>query len=361
MTQLKSHTFTLLIVLTLCLSYCACEVARKPVIGIVSTPSDFRNLYDPREFSYIKGSYAEFIEAGDAIPIAIPWDLPERELISVLDSVNGVLLTGGDASLWEFDKSANDIVFSNFTSRAAFILRYAIHLNDKGIHFPVYGICQGHEVLTLGIAGKPHVIDYFVHPAQLDTVEITSEGLHSRMFKSMPDNLSDFILQRRSMYYNHRFGFNMSLLEDNNAINDFFAITAKGADDNGKEFIAAMEAKNYPIYTVQYHPERILSEWKNKEHFDHPDEAAQAVIIQAEFLVSEAMKNNQSFYSEDTLNRFVLDNHEAVSFNLTWPRVYFYDHKSPIQYHINPEWPSVDELDGYDCVDHDCSFINTDL
>jgi gamma-glutamyl hydrolase len=361
MTSMRINTFILSSILALCVSHIACESLRKPVIGILSTPSDFHNIYDPKEFSYIKGAYAEFIEAADATPIGIPWDLPEGDLLSVLDSINGILLTGGDASLWEFDIQANNIMFSNFTKRTAFILRYAIHLNDKGIHFPVYGICQGHEVIVMGLAERPHVIDHFVHPGQLDTVAITSDGLHSRMFGNMPDHPVDFIKDRRSMFYNHRYGFNSSLHDDNYLINDFFKVTAKAVDDNGKEFIAAMEANDYPIYTVQYHPERVLSEWKNKTHFDHPDEAAQAVLVQAMFLVSEAKKNQQEFVSDEALGRFLLSNHEQVYFNVTWPRVHFYDKKSPISYHVNPAWSDYSDLQDYDCKHHDCSFISMDL
>jgi len=361
MTSLRSNTLILLSILTLFISHSTCESFTKPVIGILSTPSDFHNIYDPKEFSYIKGSYAEFLEAADATPIGIPWDLPERDLINVLDSINGILFTGGDASLWEFDVDSNDTVFSNFTKRTAFILNYAIHLNDKGIHFPVYGICQGHEVIAMGLAGRPHVIDHFVHPGQLDTVEITAEGFKSRMFRNMPHHLAEFIKGRRSMFYNHRYGFNSSLHDEHDVINSFFRVTAKAVDDNGKEFIAAMEAKDYPIYTVQYHPERVLSEWKNKSHFDHPDESAQAVLVQAMFFVSEARKNMQGFKAAESLERFLLSNHEQVYFNITWPRVHFYDKKSPISYHVNPNWSDYSDGQEYDCRHHDCSFISLDL
>jgi len=358
---MRPTILTLLSILTLCISYCASNSLHKPVIGILSTPSDFRNQYDPKEFSYIKGSYAEFLEAADATVVGIPWDLPERDIVSILNSINGILFTGGDASLWEDDIDTEDIMFTNFTSRTAFILRYAIQLNDNGVYFPVYGICQGHEVIVMALAGKPHVIDHFVHPGQLDTVEVTKEGLNSRMFRNMPDRLVEFIKDRRSMFYNHRYGFNSSLLEDNAIIDDFFIVTAKGVDDNGKEFIAAMEAKDYPIYTVQYHPERVLSEWKNKAHFDHPDESAQAVLVQAMFLVAEAKKNQQTFIAEENKERFLLCNHQHVTFNLTWPRVHFYDKKSPISYHINPNWSDYSDGQEYDCKHHDCSFMSLDL
>jgi len=361
MTSTQSTTLILLSILTLLISSISSPTLQKPVIGILSTPSDFHNIYNPEEFSYIKGAYAEFLEAADATPIGIPWDLPERDLVRVLNSINGILFTGGDASLWEFDVDANDMLFSNFTKRTAFILKHAISLNDRGIHFPVYGICQGHEVILMGLVGKVNVIDHFVHPGQLDTVEITSEGRSSRMFANMPDHLTEFIKDRRSMFYNHRYGFNSSLHEDHEVVNEFFKVTAKGVDDNGKEFIAAMEAKDYPIYTVQYHPERVLSEWKNRSHFDHPDEAAQAVLVQAMFFVSEARKNTQGFKAVESLERFLLSNHEQVYFNITWPRVHFYDKKSPISYHVNPDWSEYSDGQEYDCHHHDCSFMSVSV
>jgi len=356
--------FVILSILCLYVSFTAADIPRKPVIGILSTPSDMHDLYDPNEFSYIKGSYAEFIEAADGIPVAIPWDLPERELISLLDSINGVLFTGGDASLWEYDLDANDMLFSNFTQRAIFILRYAIHLNDKGVHFPMYGICQGHEIISMGVAGTPHIIDHYKHPGQLDTVELTDFGKKSRMWSNMPDHIGEFISKRRSMFYNHRYGFNMSLLHENRVLHDFFEITAKGADDNGKEFIAAMEAKNYPIYTVQYHPERVLSEWNNKTHFHHPYEAVESIIVQASLFVNEAKKNDQRFLNEENFERVLLKNHEGVYLNVTWPNTYFYDKKSPIRYHVNPDWLDNGDVDEYDCVDDDnngdCDSIQVD-
>jgi gamma-glutamyl hydrolase len=325
MTTFQKPNITLLLII-LAFYVSSCEVIQKPVIGIVSSPSDFRDLYDPQEFSYIKGSYAEYIETSGGIPIAIPWDLPERDLIKVLDSVNGILFTGGDADMWEFDRLKNDIVFTNFTQRASFIVAYAIHLNDKGIHFPVYGICQGFEVITMSLAGKPHVIDDFKHPVQHDSVEILEKN--SRMFANLQDHLVETMKNQHSMFYNHRYGFNMSLLSDNKELNDFFIITAKGTDNNGKEFIAGLEAKNYPIFIVQYHPERTLSEWLNKVHFYHPDEVGMAALTQGAFFVSEATKNNQTFLSKDAMEYFLLSNHEAEYFNITWPRVYFYDKKS---------------------------------
>jgi gamma-glutamyl hydrolase len=349
----KTNLFITFTVLLLSTTFSLCSVSSnsKPVIGILSTPSDFHGQYSPEEFSYIKNSYAEFVESADATPIAIPWDMPEQDLILLLDSINGILFTGGDASMWEYDPKINDVRFSNFTQRAAFIFNYVIHLNDKGIHYPLYGICQGHEIIAMAFHQKPHIIDNYKHPGQLDTVEITFEGRQSRMFGNMPDHLVEFLKMERSMFYNHRYGFNTSLLMEQKAINDFFTITARGVDDNGKAFIAGLEAKDYPIYTVQYHPERVLSESMNKTQFKHPEEAVQAIIVQSMFFVSEAKKNNNKFRNEEAIEKFLLVNHEHVYMNTTWPKTFLYDKKSPITYHVNPDWSDGYILDEYECLD----------
>jgi gamma-glutamyl hydrolase len=356
-TFFKSNVTFLLVILACYFSCCVSEVAQKPVIGIVSSPSDFRNQYDPKEFSYIKGSYAEYIETAGGIPVAIPWDLPENDLLRVLDSINGILFTGGDADMWELNELKDNIVFTTFTERTALIVAYAIHLNDKGTHFPVYGICQGFEVITMGLVGRPHIIDNFKHPVQQDSVEILQKA---RMFSNMPDHFVESMKNQRSMFYNHRYGFNLSLLADNKALDDFFTITAKGIDDNGKEFIAGMEAKDYPIFIVQYHPERTLSEWRNKEHFNHPDDIGMAALTQAAFFISEATKNNQRFVSNEALEYFLMSNHEGVYFNVTWPRVYFYDKKSGGIDITLAELSDWSDLDNYSCNEQDYE-CNTEL
>lgn len=351
MFQLKFVLPIAVLLLSVSYSLAAVRSDSKPIIGILSTPSDFHGQYSPEEYSYIKNSYAEFVESADGIPIAIPWDMPEKDLISLLNSINGVLFTGGDASMWEYDQKINDVRFTNFTARAALIFNYIIHLNDQGIHYPLYGICQGHEIIAMAFHQKPHIIDNFKHPGQLNKVEITAEGRQSRMFGNMPDHLVEFLKKERSMFYNHRYGFNTSLLFEQPHISEFFTITAKGVDNNGKEFIAGLEAKNYPIYTVQYHPERVLSEWLNMtDNLNHPEESAQAIIVQSMFLISEAKKNSNSFKNVEAIDRFLINNHEHVYMNATWPKTYFYDKKSPITYHVNHNLPHDYILDEFQTV-----------
>ena len=44
-------------------------------------------------------------------------------------------------------------------------------------------------------------------------------------------------------------------------MDDFWTILATNTDKDGLEFISALEAKDYPFYATQFHPEKIAYEW----------------------------------------------------------------------------------------------------
>ena len=43
---------------------------------------------------------------------------------------------------------------------------------------------------------------------------------------------------------------------ENSKLNEFFNITSIAEDTNKKMFVNCIEAKNYPIFAVQFHPEK---------------------------------------------------------------------------------------------------------
>ena len=44
----------------------------------------------------------------------------------------------------------------------------------------------------------------------------------------------------------------------------FWDILSVNKDVNGLEFVSTMEAKNYPIFGTQFHPEKNAYEWAPK-------------------------------------------------------------------------------------------------
>jgi len=52
-------------------------------------------------------------------------------------------------------------------------------------------------------------------------------------------------------------------------LKEFFEILSISLDHNNKEFISAIEAKEYPFYGIQFHPEKNAYEWKSHLDVNH--------------------------------------------------------------------------------------------
>jgi gamma-glutamyl hydrolase len=83
-------------------------------------------------------------------------------------------------------------------------------------------------------------------------------------------------------------------------LNQFFNILSTNQDQTDPEltFISTIEAKNYPIYGVQWHPEKNQFEFVlNKKHSNTPHQYNAVIISQymANFFVNESRKNDNRF------------------------------------------------------------------
>ena len=72
----------------------------------------------------------------------------------------------------------------------------------------------------------------------------------------------------------------------------FYKPLASSLDDNGLEFVATIEAVNYPFWGVQFHPEKNVYEWGVKyTSVPHAPSAVKAGLYFAEFIVNEGICN----------------------------------------------------------------------
>lgn len=70
-----------------------------PTIGIITQPvaQEKKGVFDFEE--YILEVNDNFVKWAGSKTVAIPYDMPEEELVEILDQINGVLLTGGSLTL----------------------------------------------------------------------------------------------------------------------------------------------------------------------------------------------------------------------------------------------------------------------
>ena len=114
-------------------------------------------------------------------------------------------------------------------------------IKEFGKDIPIFGICLGHQAITVAYGGRVDRANEIVHGK-------TSQIQHTQsvIFKGIPEKFE------ATRYHS------LVAIEDSFPSN--LKITAR--TDNG--LIMALEHKDYPIFGVQFHPESIITEHGKK-------------------------------------------------------------------------------------------------
>ena len=207
-------------------------------VGIITIPHSKKTKYGT---SHIMKSYVDWFEDRGVRVIPIPYDTTKHE--DYFNQVNGLFIPGGETTYIIKNKKMVESVKKFFELS----LR-------KDEYFPIWGTCFGFELLMFLIGDFYHLKKYPAHGFY--PLQITPAGFNSRMFGSFTRKYLEYLENSKSCNNNHEYGISPSDFIANNHMRRFYSILATSIDDKGKEYVTAIEAINYPIYGVQWHPER---------------------------------------------------------------------------------------------------------
>ncbi|NWW76713.1 GGH hydrolase, partial [Climacteris rufus] len=113
---------------------------------------------------------------------------------------------------------------------------------------------------------------------------------------------------------------------NNEKLRNFYHVLTTNTDGE-VEFVSTMEAREYPIYGVQWHPEKNPFEWKPSPGIPHSPSAVRAAYYMADFFVNEARKSLHHFSSEDEEEKELIYNYKPVftGTSSVFQQVYFFD------------------------------------
>lgn len=124
-----------------------------PVIGILTQGTTDMIYYD--NYTMIAGSYVKYIESVGGRVIAIPYNLNATDFERIYQNINGLLITGGRMKLiFPRNKTEDDdseFKWSIFAKSAKYFIDRAMEDYEKGIYFPILGICLGQEAIALAL------------------------------------------------------------------------------------------------------------------------------------------------------------------------------------------------------------------
>ncbi|KAI9921464.1 hypothetical protein PsorP6_000304 [Peronosclerospora sorghi] len=270
--------------------------ARGPIVGVFAHPFSYHG-------EYIAASYVKWIESAGGRVVPIPFNAPKPYLEQLLPQLNGILFPGGAATL-------ND--------RAEWVFELALELNDKGVHFPVWGTCLGFEWLVQLTTKDMGSLNDGLDAMNITlTLNFTANAPTSRLFSQASPELYSWLKDKPITMNNHEKGITSDRFNQYSSLTGFYTVLSTNVDRQGVEFVSAFEAKKYPIYAVQFHPEKNSFEYGEYldgtpyEVVDHSREGIASGQYFANFFMDEARKNDLRFYDPKVERMALIYNYQT--------------------------------------------------
>ena len=192
--------------------------------------------------------------------------------------------------------------------------RAAMKMNDNGNYFPLLGICLGMQEMTtwpLNPRVTPMSNTTGTEGVSLP-LNFTSEAGHSRLYGNMPPDLIKILVQESVTPNYHHYGLPWTRYKSDKALSSFYMTTTTNVDMKGLTFVSSIEARKYPFYGVQWHPEKINFWFTANGRINHSRNAVRVSQYVSNFLADEAKKSKQAFKSILEQSRFLFDNYPVI-------------------------------------------------
>jgi len=221
----------------------------------------------------------------------IPYDASIEELTRLFHSVNGLLLPGGDAN---FSPGLP------FYDGAHHLVQMAMEANRQGTYFPVLGICQGMQMLTVMLAGSncsAIAINAFDSENLSLPLDFTPAADSSMLWGEAPLWVKESVTQRNLTFNNHDDGLPPEYVEQFPGLKQSIVVLSTNQDRKGKQFVSSWEGKDLPFWGLQFHPSKNAYEWDEDEDLDHSLLAVSVMQWVASLIYSQARYNHHHFAS----------------------------------------------------------------
>eukprot|EP00961_Rhodomonas_salina_P193672 2614706-Rhodomonas_salina.2 len=286
----------------------------RPVIGIVTQPlftdsdEDAFSHMDERP-PYLAASYVKLVEAAGARPAVIFHNSSDAELKAIFQRVNAVLFPGGRGG--PKGKMDGDAAYLKVGKK---IIQMAESANEAGDYFSLHFTCLGFEVLVSTIAGscdilQPTDAENLRSSLKLDWGAVRA----SRMFASRGvvngTAYAELLEGEEPLTMNfHAWGLYLQDFVSNTVLRSYLRVLSTSTDAQGREYVSTVEARKYPFFGTQWHPEKNAFEWTPSQKIPHSPDAVAVTSFFAQLLGAEARESAHVFGSEEEVNAALVYN-----------------------------------------------------
>uniref|UniRef100_A0A3B4AAD1 folate gamma-glutamyl hydrolase n=1 Tax=Periophthalmus magnuspinnatus TaxID=409849 RepID=A0A3B4AAD1_9GOBI len=266
---------------------------------------------EANEISYIAASYVKTLESAGARVLPIMIDHTEEEYKEIFNMINGFFLPGGAANIFD----------SGYATAAKIFYDLAIEANKKGDYFPIWGTCLGFEQLAVITARKNVLVRTNTTAVSLP-LDFTTEANGSKLFRDFSPEMMSALATEPMTINAHKW----STYHENEDLNKFYKVLSTNTDGR-IEFISTFEAYDYPIYGVQWHPEKNPYEW-TRDFYVHTPNSIKMTFYFADFFVNEARKSKHTYENEKMIRDLLIyryhPNYTGETTSVFEQKYYFY-------------------------------------
>ena len=290
------------IILIICI-FCILKILAidSPIIGIITHPvhdDDLNSTYSTK----IEASYVKWIESAGGRVIPIDYNMNNyTELDHIFSSINGLLFPGGGTSI---------------SKTATYLYNKVIDANQNDDYFPLWGTCLGFQWLSILISNNQDIITSLEIENRSLSLNLTANAIHSYLYQD--SHIRDIVTNEAITMNNHHYG--LSPLNFNKYIKpNGFQLLSTNIAINHQLFVSSYEHIKYPIYAVQYHPEKNQYEHGYKanhpyEHINHSMSAIQFGQYTANIFINAARKNTHYFHNKTKEDQYLIYNYPTFRY-----------------------------------------------
>lgn len=195
----------------------------------------------------------------------------------------------------------------------AYIYRQGLEQNKlTGGHFPVWGTCLGFQAIVYAASNFKVKVK---HPMTLNQMHrinfIQATFNQSKFSKYIPPRIAEYLQKDPTNYFNHHDGFTLKDFNADPLLSTQFNALAFYEKDK-EQYVAIIEHKQYPIFGVQFHPEKILYEHKQRLRINLTLHSSIASQDMSRIIFAHSLQNRNRFRDQRVLNHFLFHNFSSL-------------------------------------------------
>ncbi|UJR33393.1 hypothetical protein I4U23_020840 [Adineta vaga] len=164
--------------------------------------------------------------------------------------------------------------------------------------FPIWGTCLGFEVLLMLTRHSTDILDTCKGNDFATELIFMKEANQSRLLgSSLPSNVKDSLLNKPTTSNYHDFCMRPENFTADPVLSNFYKMLTISYDLENRTFVSTIESRRYPIFGVQWHPEKNAFEWRMNTTIPHSKDAIEVMQYTANFFSAQARQNPNHFDS----------------------------------------------------------------